>query len=92
MVDAWWYGLGVLKIMSEVVGEAVTSTDMVWNEGSKHKIVESKTVDKGEGNFEEVGEVHVWMFFLDGAPNLGCCLIFVAPSDVEPQVEEDVAC
>ncbi len=55
-VDAQWHGLGVAKITLEVVGKAVTGTDMVWNKDGGHIFIESKTVDKGEENFDYVGE------------------------------------
>ncbi len=61
----WWHGLGVVEIALEVVGEAVTSTDTVQKEGSRHIIVKSETVDKGEEDFEEVGEGQLGMFFLE---------------------------
>ncbi len=56
------------EITLKVVGKAVADTDTIRNKCSWHIVVESKTVDKGEDDFEEVGEGQVGLFFPDGAP------------------------
>ncbi len=45
-----WHGLGVAKIVAEVVGKTIASANMVWNVGVGHICVEvkAKVVDKGE--------------------------------------------
>ncbi len=85
-----WHELGVMEVVTEVMGKAGISTDTVWNNGGWHIIVKSKTVDKAEKGFEEVGEGQVITGLQDGAPKAGCCKILVAAADVEPLVKEVV--
>ncbi len=57
-VFMWWHGLRMAKVTVEVVGEAITSAEAVWNIGVGDIFVgpKSMVVDEGEEHFDKIRE------------------------------------